>query len=256
MISSSEIVARAMGLDPIGSPAKEFARCAYCGAEIKKGDLCNPFAAGVAFMDDLSLACRGSRWACGYCAPLLGAEGLRYSGAGVFSLDDGLIPFRKFAEIAKALEFPPEPPFVAVYATANNQHMAWRAPISMSKEVFYIRVGLRDLRFRRSFALRARDAAEKIAEFMGIPPTKKSLAHPFAVLSRDLKTKDNGIAHGTLRFSATSKTKGRVTLEEARAALPEEFVYLDNLTLGESWGFRFLLSPNAGTESTNETDNE
>lgn len=247
-LSPSEVVVRAMGREPDGVPAKQSAVCGYCGGQINPGDMCIPFAAGAAFMDDLSLAARGSAWTCGYCAVLLGAEGLRISGYGMFSLDNGALPFRKWGDIAKALENPAVPPFVAVYATANNQHMAWRAPVSLSRDVFYVRVGLRDLRIRRPFALRAVEAAVKIGEFMGVAPTKSSLPHPYAILSSDLK--DHG--HGQLRASATSKGKGRVLLDEAREALPEEFSYLDNLTLGETWAMRFLLSPNAGQKAETE----
>lgn len=246
--SPSQIVATALGLAPDGTPAKGEARCGYCGAMINPGDMCIPFSAGAGFMDDLSLAARGSAWTCGYCAVLLGVEGLRASGYGMFSLDDGVLPFRKWGDIARALENPATPPFVAVYATANNQHMAWRAPVNLSRDVFYVRVGLRDLRIRRPFTLRAVEAAVKIGEFMGIAPTKSSLPHPYAMLSSDLK--DHG--HGQLRASATSKSKGRVLLHEAREALPEEFTYLDNLTLGETWAMRFLLSPNAGQKAETE----
>ena len=246
--SSSEIVATALGIAPDGTPAKVEGRCGYCGAKISPGDMCIPFSAGAAFMDDLSLAARGSAWTCGYCAVLLGVDGLRASGYGMFSLDDGALPFRKWGDIAQALENPAAPPFVAVYATANNQHMAWRAPVSLSRDIFYVRVGLRDLRIRRPFTLRAVEAAVKIGEFMGVAPTKSSLPRPYAMLSSDLK--DHG--HGQLRASATSKGKGRVLLDEAREALPEEFSYLDNLTLGETWAMRFLLSPNAGQKAETE----
>jgi CRISPR type IV-associated protein Csf1 len=215
---------------------------------IAPGDMCIPFSAGAGFMDDLSLAARGSSWTCGYCAVLLGVEGLRASGYGMFSLEDGALPFRKWGDIAKALENPATPPFVAVYATANNQHMAWRAPVNLSRDVFYVRIGLRDLRIRRPFTLRAVEAAVKIGEFMGVAPTKSSLPHPYATLSSDLK--DHG--HGHLRVSATSKGRGKVLLAEAREALPEEFSYLDGLTLGETWAMRFLLSPNAGQKAETE----
>jgi CRISPR type IV-associated protein Csf1 len=166
----------------------------------------------------------------------------------MFSIEDGVLPFRKWGDIAKALENPAEPPFVAAYATANNQHMAWRAPVSLSRDIFYVRVGLRDLRVRRPFTLRAVEAAVAIGEFMGVAPTKSSLPHPYATLSSDLK--DHGHAH--LRVSATSKGRGRVLLDDAREALPEEFYYLDNLTLGETWAMRFLLSPNAGQKAETE----
>lgn len=243
MDRSSTIVLRALGWAPDGVPAKKEGTCAYCGQPIHVGDLHVRFSAGPAFMDDLSLADRGSGMTCGYCVPLLSRDGLMASGYGVFSERGGVTPFRKWADIAAALREPPEPPFVAVYATANNQHMAWRAPVNLSRDLFYIRVGLRDLKIRRPMLLDAVGQCQKIGEFMRVPPTPKSLSHPFVVLSSDLKDGQ----HTRLRYRGPKEDDP--SLEDAMAALPDAFSALFNLTLGESWGLRFLLSPGAGTSS-------
>lgn len=243
-ITSSVIVARALGKRPDGIPTEEHGNCAYCGLDIATGDACVPFSAGSAFMDDLSLASRGSLMTCGHCAVLMGAEALRETSHGVFSLEEGAKPFRKWADIGRALTAPPRGAFVAVYATANNQHMAWRAPVNFSRDMFYVRVGLRDLRIRRKAMLDAVDSAVRIADFMGRKPTAKSLANPFAVLSSDLK--DSADAHGKFIFQGD-----KATFAEAARALPSDFKALLNLSLGETWGLRFLMSPNAGqTEDT------
>lgn len=242
-LSSSVIVARAMGKTPDGIPAPQAGQCAFCGLAIAEGEPHAPFSVSNGFMDDLSLAARGSDMTCGYCVPLLTAQGLRDSGFGMFSELDGAWPFRKWADIGKALREPPRPPFVAVYATANNQHMAWRAPVNYSRDLFYVRVGLRDLKIRRPALLATVDACVRIGEFMGIPATAKSLPHPFANLSNDLKEH----AHSQLRRKGPKDSSP--TLAEAAQALPDEFDLIDNLTLGETWALRFLLSPNAGSEN-------
>lgn len=242
-LSSSVIVARAWGKTPDGVPAPHAGRCAFCGLEIAEGDPYVPFEAGSYFMDDLTLAARGSGMTCGHCVHLLSAQGLRDSGHGIFSETDGALPFRKWADIARALREPPRPPFVAVYATANNQHMAWRAPINFSRDLFYVRVGLRDLKIRRPVLLAAVDACMRVGEFMGIPATAKSLSHPFIHLSNDLKDH----AHSLLRRKGPNDTSP--TLEEAAQALPRELELIGGLTLGETWALRFLLSPNAGSEN-------
>ena len=122
-----------------------------------------------------------------------------------------------------------------VYATANNQHMAWRARVNLSRDLFYVRVGLRDLRIRRKILLDAIDACGRIAAHLGIEATAKSLPNPFATLSSDLKE-----AHGALRIKADQ-------MVNIQAHCVDDMRLLRDLSLGESWGLRFLLSPNAGT---------
>lgn len=239
-LTSSVIVATALGLRPDGVPAADAGACAFCGLAIAQHDPSVGFKAGSGFMDDLSLAHRGSGMTCGYCAVLMGAKALIATSHGMFSLEEGVKPFRKWADIGRALANPPTGPFCAGYATANNQHMAWRLPVNFSRDLFYVRVGLRDLRIRRPHLLRAVEACERIGTFMGIPPTAKSLSHPFAMLSNNLK--DEAESHARLRVR---KGNGPA-IHEAAAALPDEFALIQSLTLGETWGLRFLLSPGAG----------
>jgi CRISPR type IV-associated protein Csf1 len=236
-LSASKIVTTAMGLQPEGVPAQKNGLCAFCGIDIHHGDLYTKFSVGPGFMDYATLAAKGSGMTCGYCAPLLTASGLISSARGVFSTD-GVGPFAKWADIGAALCHPPKPPFVMLYATANSQHMAWRAKVNLSQDLFYVRVGLRDLKIRRQNLQDSVEACKRMGTYMGIPATPKSIPHPFASLASDIKD----IAHSRLR------TKGSIhTLVEASAALPEDFARIQSLTLGETWALRFLLSPNAGT---------
>lgn len=165
--TSSVVVAGALGVQPDGVAAEVSGTCALCGLPISVGDLNAPLVLGSGFMDDLSMAGRGSKIVCGFCTPLLTADNLRKTGYGVFSIS-GVLPFRKWADIAEAISNPPEPPFVMVYATANNQHMAWRAPVSYSKELFYVRVGLRDLKIRKPVLGRALDTCQFLGKAMAL----------------------------------------------------------------------------------------
>ena len=243
-LTSSVIVSSAMGYAPQGVPAKQDGVCGYCGLHIAKGDLCTPFAPSPAFMDDLSLAARGSELTCGHCAPLMSAEALRGTGHGVFTMND-VAPFRKWADIASALMIPPEDePFVMTYATANNQHMAWRAPVNYSSERFYVRVGLRDLLIRHQILMEAVNVSERVAEAFGIAPTKKTFAHPFGALSSDLKE----IGHASLSIFRQPKREDAAEHANKLVANKQEIDFLLNLTLGETWALRFLLSPDAGSD--------
>lgn len=240
-ITSSVIVARALGLGPDGAAAKTDCECAFCGLAIHQGDMAAPLALSAGFVDDIYMAARGSRLICGFCAVLTGISGLRASGYGAFGAD-GFKPFRKWANIASALLEPPEPPFVMVYATANNQHMAWRAPVNLSRDTYRVRVGLRDLLIRRPVLTKAVDDCRLTGEAMGYKAEgKKTLPHPFASLSSDLKE----IAHGRLR---------RISDDAAQSpGFQEAIERIRSMTLGETWALRFVLTPTAGIDSSNET---
>ena len=245
-LKSSEVVGRALGFEPAGVPAEKPGVCAMCGAEIKKGDLCGPLQLGPGFMDSLSLASRGSQLVCGWCIPSLAVEGLRASGYGAFSLQEAK-PFRKWDDIASVLIDPPQPPFVLVQATANNQHMAWRAPVNWSREMFYVRVGLRDVKIRRKYLLDALQSSIRLGQAIFDAGEKKGkkknsarvmAPHPFIGLSRDLK--DNSEVHGRLTESAYAAVAENPSLQA-------DVDCLLGLTLGESWGLLFLLVHGADT---------
>lgn len=302
--TSSVVILQALGQDPDGVPAKEEGACALCGLRINPGEFCAPLALGPAFMDDLSLAARGSQIVCGHCGPLLTAKGLMTTGYGAFS-PAGHAPFRKWADIARLLTDPPEPPFVMTYATSNNQHMAWRSPVNLSRDLFYVRVGLRDLKIRRKVLLAAVDTCRILGESIqyfrrinkeiraaatdepmakslrailfpvwtsrtteqaiqniaavipgieqpslkkalqqlsaeleaGVNPDKKTLPHPFAGLSPNLKDAN----HGELQSDIWNPV--------FHAAFEPEIQKILDLTSGEVWALLFVLTPGAGSGS-------
>lgn len=271
-LTSSILIAQALGLQPQGVPAIRDANCTMCGADIHEGDPCAPFQVGNGFTDDLSLAARGSDVICGHCVHMTSAEGLRNTGYGVFSMD-GTRPFRKWADIASALENPPQPPFVMTYATAKNQHMAWRAPVNLSRDVFYVRVGLRDLRIRHASLMQAvkdcvmlgtlleqSKAAKAGAKTGGKGASKpakaagKTLPNPFLTLSSDLKD----VSAGMIKPALLALLMGSEFREQMP---PEELDQVDramqrtlSLTQGEVWALRFLLTPGAGSASATDTE--
>lgn len=236
--TSSEVVAGALGFKPDGVPAKTAGHCAYCGQGILPGHLQVPFSAGPSFMDASSLAARGSPMVCGHCAVLLGGAGLAITGYGVFH-QGGVQPFRKWADIRSALIDPPDGPFVMLYATAKQQHMAWRAVVNYSRDLFYVRVGLRDLKIRRPVALKALETAERMGRQIGRVPTLtkagevKSLPTPFLTLSSDLKDFGAGLFPAKV-WSMCAK---------------EDIAELMALSVGELWAMRFLCSPGAGADT-------
>lgn len=242
-ITSSVVVVQALGLEPEGVATGTIGICAMCGLQVNPDTQRTPARFSPSFTDDLSLAARGSACICGYCARLTRADALRASGYGVFS-KAGVGPFRKWKDVAEALLAPPEPPFVMTYATANNQHMGWRSPVNHSREMFMVRVGLRDLRIRRHVLTQAVKACELLGTLPGVKSKNTTVAHktldnPFVAMAPDLKDPSHGRLHPGLQS------------DEAKAAwTPEHTQAMDlvlGLTLGESWALRFVLTPGAGS---------
>lgn len=245
--TSSMIVSKARGLEPDGIPASKEGHCAFCGADIHIGDLQVPFSVSGGFMDDLSLADKGSDMTCGWCVHSISAEGLRATGYGVFSLNDGVLPFRKWVDVRAALLEPPEGAFVMTYATANNQHMAWRAPVNYSRNLFYVRVGLRDLKIRRPKLIEAVEVCARVAEAIGRgDPIGKTLPNPFGSLSPDLKDID----HANLGRAISIQSTEKYAHLKDDANYQSDLAFLMGLTLGETWALRFVLTPNAGNNAS------
>jgi len=239
-ITSSVVIANALGLAPDGVPATAQCQCCYCGLVIEKGALCAPFTVGAGFMDSLSLASRGSATICGYCAHLVTINGLRDSSYRAFGAN-GVFPFSKWMDVAAALLEPPEPPFVMVYATAKNQHMAWRAPVNYSHDFYRVRVGLRDLTIRRAALLGAVEYCRVLGVAKGYVATgKKTLPNPYLLLSSDLKEPEHA------RF----KKMGKEFFAANEPEVKEAFDQVQKLTLGETWALRFVLTPDAGKPTT------
>lgn len=240
-LTSSSIVRSALDLPALGTPAQQSCTCAMCGAHIPAGALQGPAKYGPAFTDERSLSCRSSKHICGDCLALITNAGLRASGFGVFS-KQGVQAFRKWADIAEALRNPPLPPFVMCYATANNQHMAWRSVVNFSRDAFYVRVGLRDLLIRGAVLKEAMQACELLGALPGVAPktakNRKTLPNPFLSLSSDLKEPSHGRLHPGL-YAAPAR---EVWTEQHERAMQ----LILSLTLGETWALRFLLTPGAG----------
>lgn len=252
-LTSSVVVLKAMGLEPDGIPATTAGVCALCGLDIPEGDLCSPLSLGPGFMDDLSMSARGSHTICGHCGALLTADGLRKTGYGAFSAV-GVAPFRKWADIAQQVTEPPEPPFVMAYATANNQHMAWRSPVNFSRDLFYVRVGLRDLKIRRQTVLASVDTCRVLGEAINYKrriQIEVQKALNALSLEREEKQALDRNLHGILKPVWVSRTVEQA-IKEISVAIPKIEqsslkkalqMYADELVAGDNSGRKMLPNP-------------
>ena len=102
--------------------------------------------------------------------------------------------------------------------------------------------GLRDLLIRAEVLRKAVAACELLGNLPGVKPkstaVRKTLPNPFTLLSSDLKEPGHGRLHPGLLSEAAQKEWTPVHDEALRL--------VRNLTLGETWALRFVLTPGAG----------
>lgn len=68
----------------------------------------------------------------------------RYSKSVICA--EGWFPFARSEHVAWFLANPPEPPFGMVFGLAQMEHMLWRTPLSLSRDLFSVRLGKHLLR--------------------------------------------------------------------------------------------------------------
>lgn len=144
-LSSARLATGALGIKPLGAPwrGKDPTLCALEGLPINPGEPAMPWRPGPNFMNDtdmVSAAGKDSAVISGHVAALMQKAVMLKSQRMVFC-PEGAFPLNTDAARAWFFLTPPEPPFVAVIADAMLQHLVWRAPVSLSRDLFVFRHG-------------------------------------------------------------------------------------------------------------------
>jgi CRISPR type IV-associated protein Csf1 len=227
-VSPSHLVIEATGIPPLGTrKAKEAYRCAMCGIEIHPGDMIDDFLPGEAFTDHPSLADQGSHVICGACKAIWNKDFTQKYSKTVISRE-GIFPFAKMEHQAYWLMEPPEPPFIMIQSDQQQQHLIWRAPVNLSREVFAIRYGNRILTIRRGFLQEAVEACKSLAAKLP-KKTGKSVKLPFHRLDWKLES----LSHGRWRNELYDLDAG------------EEISTIKRMSFGELWGACVILNSKA-----------
>jgi CRISPR type IV-associated protein Csf1 len=129
------------------------------------------------------------------------------------------------------------------YSTAKNQHMVWRSPVNYSQELFYVKVGLRNLKIRREVLLRAIEAGDKVGKIFALGEKVNGRSNPLVDSGMDARSLQS-YGLGKLRIDPNRKNdKHDPIYEEKLAATSSERAFLETgLTLGELWALPFFLS--------------
>ena len=176
-LSPTLLGAQSSGLAPPPSLRRlvsDAATCARCGVLIEKGDRAARHETGTNFTDWMLLAAPESSLVCAGCATLTQSPHVKRItgrfGVGVILSEMGWWRAGKNVEIAYWLLNPPEfDRWVWAQATSKGQHVLWKAPVNLQREMFRIQLGNDCLTVRRA-ALQ--DLIEATAEFQLASGTK------------------------------------------------------------------------------------
>lgn len=198
LVSSSAVYRIAAGLTPSGMDVvADDTHCVMCGGKISVGALAHKVthkSFDDAFNNKLDLRAMTGTHICGDCDVLWTKDWMqRYKKS--FACSDGVFSLAKNEDLCALVLNPPEPPFVAIFSSKQQQHMIWRTPVSYSRDYFFVRLDGDVLTIRRPKVLSALQAYRKAEEIMATVKPEgraKLLKPPAALFSRELASSKIG----------------------------------------------------------------
>ena len=201
-LSPSALYCAGAKVKPVTSTtAIDPSHCMMCGTAVTAGAATNLVSRDTfndAFNNKLDLRTKQGRYVCGNCMALWHKDFLqRYSKTyatahGVFKLasNDDLMAF---------LTNPPEPPFVALISTTQQQHLIWRTPVNYSQATLQVRLGDQVLTIRRKVLEQATRDWLRLVEIMRAAKLKGAMP---AVLERQLDASRIGVIRNDVQQAA------------------------------------------------------
>lgn len=174
-ISPSFLATRSFGIEPTGflsaSTLDTQLRCRACGAPTKEADEISPSSLKETFTDFSSLAQPESTILCAACDTVLSKPGVFLqlkSGVSVFN-DSAIYQLEEKGLTQSHLSWlwqsPPPVPFCVVVKTGKQQHLTWRAPVTVSPDKIFVRMGETLGVIRRKILFAARNEALALKPF-------------------------------------------------------------------------------------------
>lgn len=231
---ASELFCRQAGLTPEGFPSKIQTTCVFCGDSIAVGDRCSRFRPSQTFMNATDLCARETARdiLCGYCVHLTNKTVMHKTQNSCITREH-ILPFHKLIHKKWLLLHPPEPPFVVLQSDAKLAHLIWRTPITLSKDMWYVRLGKQQLIVRMPLVHTALESFQSVADRFATshPKTKKGdtqprLLSPFSSLGYELNNLDFWRIRSDVRSCLSS----------------DDFELIHKLRPGEYWALAILCS--------------
>lgn len=192
LLSSSALYRAAAKISPLThGEVTQDSHCVMCAADLPAGTAANPLTKNTfdsAFNNRLDLRAPTGGYVCGDCEALWSKDWLqKYSKT--FATQDNVYKFASNDQQAAFLLNPPAPPFCAIFSTRQQQHMIWRTPVSLSRELYTVRVDGDLLLIRQEVlmnGLRAYRHALAVMDTTPLARTGRKIKPPAALFDRGL----------------------------------------------------------------------
>lgn len=235
-MNNTKLICNSLNIKPQGSGVVDSAcHCGVCGSAIIAGDVVDEMVFPASFTNQKDLVDELAEFRCGYCTSVMtNPEFVRKYSTMVFT-KDGAYPIGKKINRAWFLINPPKPPFLMCVQSSKSQHITWRTPVSLSKDVFFVQLGDITLTIRHKVLMDALVVTKKIRD-----------KYCELELSRSLKKKSKAVDRNKLRPLGYPDMKGqslrigqlqywvKKMIEEGDLT-PDEIQPLYELNWGEAW---------------------
>ena len=247
IISPSAIALQALNLAPQGDHVahkEDSIRCAMCGTFVNPGETYSFLMLKESFTNQLAMAIPGGTHVCGACHVVMNTGAFQMSLATAVVSASGYFPIMKKENRAWAFLDPPEPPFFITVQNAQQQHVVWRAPVSLSKDLILVRVGEQILRLRRPQLIKARDIVFRLNEYRrnaARTGNKEKKTPDFAESPLVAEWKYQSVDGGTVKAWYSNSNPEKPGLLEIGAVTLAEHAHLMSLNAGEVWALQAVL---------------
>lgn len=237
---------------PVAGKAEHDTHCAACGVDLPAGSPTAWLKFGDSFTDWQYLAnetVRGEAQVCQHCAALFSSAFLQKvqatASAAIYSAE-GAFVMNKDSDRVRLLKDPPKTPFVAYIATTMGQHVAWRAPVTLDRDLIRIAVAREVITINRTLLLQAVEVCERVMAAIGQdmqneqesaqsgkrrgrPKAVEIPKHPFSFLDRDMEDPYHG------------QIKDHYRKRMLKLGMTAEIELLESLGEGELWGLSVFV---------------
>lgn len=184
-MTASELFCLQAGLPAEGTISNTPVICGMCGQHVAAGERRSTFKPSSSFMDVQDL-CAGSNKLCGYCVHLTDKLLMLWTQHACITTT-GVYPARKLAHKQWLLLNPPTPPFVFVQSNTTLSHLIWRTPVTMSQDLWYMRISGRQFTIRFPLVKATLERFTQLSKRFEDSKPKWPLRHPFTHLDFDLR---------------------------------------------------------------------
>lgn len=199
--------------------------CAFCGKPHAKGDAVAKLVTEKSFNDIFPMANRTGKYLCGGCQATW-IPFFQTNRPKMVISERGMFSFASNNDIAYWLTNPPEGPFLMYYGNKKSQHIAWKSPVNLSRDLFFVQFGDTVFTIRREAMLAQRDAALRLIAAVNTERQLSSKAHrlnsPFVNPVRAVDDLIFGVVRGEVLALVAAKPEFAADLKLLQTATPGE----------------------------------